>query len=372
MTTPADRKPIWVLSSYSGSGGVEKLLTTLTAGLAQRGHPTHLVLIKQRGPFAEQIDPAVRIHKLSGNSSRTALPGLVQLMRTHQPETVLVAKERSAQLLLKCRDRCGWPQRVVFQVNTHITQSFSHRPSWVRWYRKRRITRILKGANEVVAVSSGVGADLQAIAGGDLKLSVIHNPLITPQMLAQARARRAPDTQIPGRYLVASGRLSRQKGFDTLLRAFAQIPVAVTPMLVILGDGKDKNALQALATQLGIENRVLWPGFVANPYPWMAQAAAFVLSSRWEGFGNVLAEAMALGTPVISTRCPSGPEEILEEGQMGPLVAVDDPDALSAAIRSVLSNPLPPEQLRASAQRFAVDRGVSRYASLLCRPQDPA
>lgn len=367
-----DPRAIWILSSFSGAGGVEKLLSTLSGGLAAAGHPVQLVLIKQRGPFVAQIDPRVRVHKLAGNSSRTALPSLTRLMREQQPRTVLVAKERSAQLLLRCRARCGWPRRIVFQCNTHISQSFQHRPALVRWYRLRRVARILRQVDEVVAVSSGVAADLQHIGGEPVRPTVIHNPLITPQLVEQARSPREPALTIPGRYLLASGRLSRQKGFDTLLRAFAKLPVALVPMLVILGDGKDRDALLKLADELGIRDRLQLPGFVANPFPWMAQAAAFVLSSRWEGFGNVLAEAMALGTPVISTRCPSGPEEILEEGRLGPLVPVDDAEALATAIRELLDQPPDRAALRQSAQRFALETGVNRYALLLGRKTDSA
>lgn len=361
------KPPIWVLSSFSGAGGVEKLLSTLCGGLAKNHHPVHLVLIKQRGPFVQQLDPSIRVHKLAGNSSRTALPGLVRLMREQQPQTVLVAKERSAQLLLRCRARCGWPRRIVFQVNTHVSQSFQHRPALVRWYRLRRVAGILRRVDQVVAVSTGVASDLQQIAGRSIDVRVIHNPLITEEMLTQATAPREPKLKFPGRYLLASGRLSTQKGFDTLLRAFAHIPVALVPTLVILGEGKDRAALIKLASELNIRDRLQLPGFVDNPFPWMREAAAFVLSSRWEGFGNVLAEAMALGTPVISTRCPSGPEEILEEGRLGPLVEVDDAEALAAAIRDTLAAPPPSEMLQQSAQRFALETGVRRYASLLDR-----
>jgi len=145
---------------------------------------------------------------------------------------------------------------------------------------------------------------------------------------------------------------------------------AVRPArLLILGEGKKRTTLEALARKLGVASDVGLPGFVDNPFAYMARAAVFVLSSAWEGFGNVVAEALACGCPVVSTDCPSGPAEILDGGAYGPLVPVGDDAALAKAILSVLETPPDPERLRARAALFSVDRVADQYLEVLCRSE---
>ena len=129
-------------------------------------------------------------------------------------------------------------------------------------------------------------------------------------------------------------------------------------------------ALQTLATELGVTQDVEMPGFAHNPFAFMSRAAVFVLSSRYEGLGNVLIEALACGTPVISTDCPSGPAEVLDNGRFGPLVPVGDVAALARAIEDVLDNPPAAQSLRARARLFTVERAVDRYRKLLFAAQD--
>jgi glycosyltransferase involved in cell wall biosynthesis len=135
--------------------------------------------------------------------------------------------------------------------------------------------------------------------------------------------------------------------------------------LVILGEGTHRHELESLARSLGVTQDVALPGFVENPYPWMSRAAVFVLSSLWEGLPGALIEAMACGCPLVSTDCPSGPAEILEHGELGPLVPVGDDQAMANAILSVLENPPDREKLRARARQFAADAAIARYLEVL-------
>jgi glycosyltransferase involved in cell wall biosynthesis len=165
--------------------------------------------------------------------------------------------------------------------------------------------------------------------------------------------------------VLSVGRLVPQKDHATLLRAFSRLRAGRAARLVILGDGKDRKSLELLASKLGVADDVSLPGFESNPYRYMRRCAVFVLSSAWEGSGNVLAEAMACGAPVVSTDCPSGPAEILGDGKYGPLVAVGDHEALAAAIEASLDHPPPPGDLRSRADVFSSSRSADAYLKLL-------
>jgi glycosyltransferase involved in cell wall biosynthesis len=164
---------------------------------------------------------------------------------------------------------------------------------------------------------------------------------------------------------MGAGRLEKQKDFETLIRAFSHVRKDATVRLVILGRGSRKEKLRALADDLGVGDDVLLPGFVDNPFKYMARAGVFALSSQFEGLPGVLIQAMATGCPVVSTDCPSGPREILDEGRYGPLVPVGDPEALAEGIRSVFSDPPSTTTMKESAERFSEEKAVERYSQEL-------
>jgi glycosyltransferase involved in cell wall biosynthesis len=176
------------------------------------------------------------------------------------------------------------------------------------------------------------------------RIEVIYNPVITPALREQAA--QAPDHPwfAPGQppVVLGVGRLTRQKDFPTLIRAFAEVRRRRTARLVILGEGEERPALTALVAELGLDPDVALLGFRDNAAAYMARAAVFVLSSAWEGLPTVLIEALATGTPVVSTDCQSGPREILQEGRLGDLVTVGDPAGLARAIEAPLDRaPVP-------------------------------
>jgi glycosyltransferase involved in cell wall biosynthesis len=165
--------------------------------------------------------------------------------------------------------------------------------------------------------------------------------------------------------MTGAGRLTRQKDFATLLRAFALVLKRRPVRLLLLGDGPERKRLESLAAELGISAVVDFYGFVANPFPFIARSDLFVLSSAWEGFGNVLVEAMALGVPVVSTDCPSGPREILHDGTLGPLVAVADHTALAEAILATLAAPLPGPELITATAPYTITQSAREHLALL-------
>jgi glycosyltransferase involved in cell wall biosynthesis len=172
--------------------------------------------------------------------------------------------------------------------------------------------------------------------------------------------------------VLAVGRLHKQKDYPTLIRAFARVRATRDARLMILGEAKEpekdrvqRTALMALAAELRVERDVRLPGFVENPFSYMARAGVLVLSSAWEGLPAVLVQALACGCPVVSTDCPSGPAEILDRGSYGRLVSIGDDEGLAAAIEQTLSTPHDVDRLRRRASMFSVDGAVSRYSELL-------
>jgi glycosyltransferase involved in cell wall biosynthesis len=250
-----------------------------------------------------------------------------------------------------------------------------------RW-RERHLPRLLghgyRMADGILAVSDGVADDLARRTGLPREgITTVYNPVVTAKLAALAAAPVAHPwfaTAAPP-LILGVGSLAARKDFPTLLRAFARVRAQRDCRLVILGQGStpDKTAelkaeLMALAASLGVAADTDLPGFVANPFAYMARAATFVLSSLYEGLPGVLIQALACGCPVVSTDCPSGPSEILDGGRFGALVPVGDDTAMATAIASTLDDPLAASTLRARGNLFSVERAVDRYVDLMFDP----
>ena len=220
----------------------------------------------------------------------------------------------------------------------------------------------------VACVSQGMADDLQALTRlPPGKIRTLYNPVVDPGLPGRADAALDHPWFAPGEppVLLGIGRLHPQKDFATLLRAFAQVRAVRAARLLILGEGEEREALEALVAELGVAADVALPGFAANPYAYLSRAGAFVLSSRWEGLPTVVIEALACGAPVVSTDCPSGPDEILQGGRLGALTPVGDDAALARAILDTLAAPPDPAAGRARAQDFAVAPAAQAYLDAL-------
>jgi glycosyltransferase involved in cell wall biosynthesis len=262
---------------------------------------------------------------------------------------------------------------VLVSERVHVSHHAAGEGSWA----DDRLHDLLRTgylqADAIVAVSDGVADDLAAHAGFPReRITAVHNPVVGPDLLAKAGEHLDHPWFAPGEppVILGAGRLHPQKDFSTLIRAFAQVRAKRPARLVILGASSPTEPaqaveLKALPDALGVAEDVAMPGFVDNPFAFIARASAFVLSSRYEGLPGVLIQALACGTPVVSTDCPSGPREILDDGQFGTLVSVGDEAALAQAIENTLDDPPAPERLRARAQLFTVERAATRYLELL-------
>jgi glycosyltransferase involved in cell wall biosynthesis len=362
-----------MLASFSGAGGVERMLVNLLQGMAALGREVDLLTIRTKGPHLDDLPDSVRRIDLGVRHSRTAVGALARHLRRARPAVLLAAKDRAGRAAVLARRRAGVSTAIVLRLGTNLTAAMAHKHPLARWLRYRPIRRLYPEIAHIVAVSDGVAADAARIARYPReRISVIRNPVITPALAARAAApcehpwfdaTASPRTPV----IVGAGRLERQKDFSTLLRAFAMVRSQRPCRLVLLGEGAWRERLTALSAALGILADVDMPGFQPNPYPFLARASLFVLSSAWEGSPNVLTEALALGTPVVSTDCPSGPREILDGGRVAPLVPVGDATALADAMQRALATRADPDALRAAVRDYSVEQSAARYMALLDR-----
>ncbi|MCA1994307.1 MAG: glycosyltransferase [Coleofasciculus sp. S288] len=358
-------------------GGAERVMLHLAEGFAKRGLKADLVVAKAEGAYLKKVPPEVRLIDLKAKSP-VILSKTLALKRylQHERPTFLLSTLDILSSATWAKHLAGVPTGVVMCVQTNLSQQFRDRHGVLMTKLKSYLVKqFYPWADAIVAASKGVAEDLAHMA--DLPLTdieVIYNPVVTSNFFDKVKEPIAHPWFAPGQppVILGVGRLVKQKDFLTLVRAFALVRQRhpAQPRLMILGDVDErepliKPQLEALVQELGLEGEVALPGFVENPYAYMAKAAVFVLSSIYEGFGNVVAEALAAGTPVVSTDCESGPAEILEYGKYGKLVPVGDFNALADAIANTLSNPTDPEILRQRSQVFSVDRVVDQYLEVL-------
>jgi len=360
-------KRLAVLISFSGDGGVERMVANLCAEFA-REVQVDLLAIKSAGGHASRIPETVNLIQLKAGHSWTSPPEIARYLRKARPDAMLVAKDRAGRAAVRAKRIAGVDTPIYVRLGTNLSAALERKDPLSRWLRTAPMRRIYAQTAGVVAVSQGVKEDTMRVTGlPDARVHVIRNPVITARLDAQAAA-PVPHPWLEDRsspLIAGMGRLTQQKDFPTLLRAFAALQAHTPSRLVLLGDGKDRDALKALATQLGVAERVLFAGFQTNPYAWLARADLFVLSSAWEGSPNALTEALALGVPSVSTDCPSGPIEILDRGRYGPLVAVGDHAALAVAMRETLAAPLPPETLKQAVDEYRATTSARRYLELM-------
>lgn len=367
-----DRAIALYLPSLRG-GGAERAMVTLANGFAERGYAVDLVLAKAEGPFLPEVARKVRIVDLGARRVVSSLPGLVRYLRRERPRAMLSALNHANVIALLARRLAGVPTRLVVSERAHLSSSLGSAPSLrgrlMPWFMRRTYP----WADGVVAVSAGVADDLaQAIGLPRQRIAVVYNPVVTDEVLVGAEAPLDHPWFAPGEppVVLSAGRLTMQKDFGVLLRAFAHLRAQRPARLMILGEGELRPELESLTQQLGIHADVALPGFRDNPYAYMRRAAVFVLSSRFEGLPNALIQAMACGTPVVSTDCPSGPAEILEDGQWGRLVPVGDAAALAEAILATLAETNPPDVAR-RARDFGVDQAVDGYLRVMLGDAGP-
>lgn len=365
-------------------GAIQRLMLNLAAEFAAAGHAVDLLAPRGHAP-AEGLPPGVRLLELAPRLAGLpgvrrhkrwfvplALPAQVRYLKRERPAALLSGGEWPNVIGLAARRLAGGATRVVVSEHIHVGASTAGAAE-----RKRRrllprlMARLYPRADAIVAVSEGVRQDLLArFPLPAARVHTIYNPVITPALLAARDAPLDDPWFAPGAppVLLNVAALRVQKDQPTLLRAFAALRAQRPARLLILGEGSQRPALETLAGELGIAADVRMPGYVPNPLAYMRRAAVFVLSSRYEGFGNVLAEALVCGCPVVSTDCPAGPAEILDNGRYGRLTPVGDVEALARALAAALDAPVDRPALEQRGLAYSAAAAAGPYLRALLGP----
>ena len=339
----------------------------IARGLAQRGFGVDLVLMRARGVYLEDVPSCVRLVNLDVSTRLPTVARLTHYLRQQRPRILLSTLPSCNVTAMLASLLHGLRVGVIVRRASNFSMEYadSGRSARATLAVERALWRF---ADAVVANSFGAARDLKRIAPRiSSKVRVIHNPVVWPDLHAKAAEPvdhpcfRDSETPV----VLAAGRLVELKDHATLMRAFAMVAKARPARLVIIGEGVERDNLAALARELEVEDLVELPGFQRNPFAWMSKARVFVLSSVYEGSPNVLVQAMACGTPVVSTDCPSGPREILQDGAWGSLTPVRDHDALAAAILNALDNPIDSSGLIARANDYSADSSISRFMDVI-------
>jgi len=351
-------------------GGAERVLLDLAQAFLQMGYRVDLVLmsIPTGLPLTDLIPAAVRTVDLRCHRLWTSGPAFAGYLKEARPAGILAAMPLANAIAVFARWFAGVPARLILTEHNARSLAFGDVETVQQLALLPWVRLSYRFADAIVAVSAGVAERVRSMPGvNPEKVRVVYNPAYSSRIHELAAA-PAPhpwleDRSIP--VIVGSGRLELQKDFTTLLNAFALLRKDRPVRLIILGEGSQEAALHRLTEKLGIEEHVIFPGFVTNPWAYVARARVFALSSIHEGLGNVLIEAMACGIPTVSTDCPAGPSEILEAGKYGPLVPIGDPAALARAIGGALDKPIDAEALQERARFFSMDAATSGYLHAL-------
>ena len=347
-----------------GQGGAEHSSLRLANGLANYGMKVTLFTLKRKGEMLNSINPNIQVIDIKSSFIR-----LISEIRSMDIDYLLPIYTSMRALMAKAA--LNLPFKVILSQRNMFTMDRGPIQTKLRFLRCKLLYRY---ADACVCISEGVAEEMRTLnlLPSD-KIHVIYNPVVNDELMSQIDEPVGDPwlRENSGSVIIGVGRLGDQKDFATLIKAFEIVSRSRNNLkLLLLGEGKQRKTLENMVKGLGLSEKVRMPGYVQNPYPYMKSAALFVLTSRFEGFGNVVAEALACGCNVVSTDCKSGPGEILDNGKYGALAKVGDPEDIAKAINIMLDNPLPEELLISRAKFFSEKRAVENYYSLFTAISD--
>lgn len=351
-------------------GGVEHMIANLSRELIRRGHSLTLFLAGSPTAKDHVPDPACEIIWLNHPklSAHAAIGPLIRHLRSRDYDILMSAMPQFNNAAIIARHLSGKPVRNVLTERTNPFADYAMEPSLKRRAWRKASAALYPFATRIVAVSGGLADSLCRFTGLKReKVTVIYNPAYRGNVYSDAQiAERAHPWTLDGGapVVTAAGRMFPQKDFPTFIRAIARVRETRDVRAVILGDGPLRGELEALVDSLGLKDAVAMPGFADDINPTLQAAGYFVLSSGWEGFGNVLVEALGCGCGIVSTDCPDGPAEILSGGAFGRLTPVGDIDAMAAAIIAMIDEPVDREAQKRRASEFSVPVAADQYEAV--------
>lgn len=349
-------------------GGAERVNLDLAYEFTRLGHSVSFVLMQATGEYLPEAHAQFMVHDLGVARARQVPFALARYLREHHPDALLVAMWPLTTIVPVAARLSGFRGHILVSEHNTLSVQYSNRGPAHRIALRASMALGYRFADARVGVSEGVVQDIAKLAHMPVELfSAIHNPVASRP--APGRETLATTEKLwgvrEGRRILTVGSFKAQKNHPLLLHAFAKFAQPSGARLMFLGTGAGETMLRSMANQLGIADHVIFAGFHTDPTPFYMTANLFALSSDYEGFGNVIVEALACGTPVVSTDCPSGPAEILENGRLGTLVPVNDAAALAAAMGASLSSQHDTEALKRRAADFAPELAAERYLELL-------
>lgn len=359
---------ITVILPDLGGGGAERLHVHLANDWVARGISVEFVLLRKQGALLSLLAPEVAVTGLGVGRIRDVIFPFAEHLRKSRPQVVLAAMWPLTSAAVFSWILSGRVGKLMLSEHENLSLSYIGQRRTKPFYLRNLIRFTYPLARGIVAVSRGVKEDLCFLGGlTPNAVRVIYNPAATG--VSPLRESTVLQEQLWGngfaKHILSVGRLSLQKDHANLIKAFAMLPKDLNVKLSIIGDGPLRAELSDLIFELGLQANVSLPGFTTNPYPWFRSADLFVLSSRWEGFANVIVESLECGVPVVSTNCPSGPDEILEGGRYGKLVPVQDSLALATAMIQSLNETHDRDALMLRARDFSVRKISGEYLSYL-------
>lgn len=349
-------------------GGAEKVVISIANGLAEKGHKVDLVLIKREGQLLDTVSPKVQLIDLKVRKTFLSVWKLRNYLQKHNPDILLSGLDNANIVSSLAMEMANVRTKHIITLHTNLKQSYLQPRTKLHRFYPAIMRKLFPRADHFVAVSECVAIQSGNFLGiSNDRIEVIYNPVINRNIKESAMEPvEHPWLKDPRLFtIVSAGRIFEAKDYPTMLRAFAKVLTKYPhARLIILGDGKHsiKEEMKHIIKDEKMEHAVDLFGFVQNPYAFIQKSSLFVLSSKWEGFGNVLVEALYLDTPVVSTACDCGPSEILKNGEFGSLVAVGEPDQLAQAIiehvqsKHIIDKEALDHHLNQMVDKFVIDK----------------
>lgn len=371
--TETDSPKIAILLAQMTGAGIQRMRINLALELIQRGYDVEIAVGQRGGALGNVVPASLKVFEIAPKGPIWYFFGLLRYLKTRRPDYLLSSYEDISAIAILVNRLLGSPAFVLVSTHNALSKVRMEGEKTRRlknWILHWGIGRLYRKADGLVAVSEGVASEVSEMIGVSAdRVRIIYNPVIRSDFerlvtsSIEDDVRRVFAKPVIGYF----GRLHSQKRVDLLLRAFRQLQSSQPCRLLIVGEGEEEDRLKRFSGELEIASKVFFYGYSHNPFPLMKRCSVVILPSDYEGLGNVLIEALACGTQVISTDCPYGPAEILAQGKWGQLVPVGDVDGLVTAMERSLNRTfwVEPEKLKTHSQQFSAETAAQQYLEVL-------